>query len=210
MVLDAVISYLLGILASISAIDTIIHSPCGILNKSNKDNIRRFRVDLATRRWPGRDEHRCAERVFAHGIALKSRISPRARARAAASVRLLSREASTNLQDPTLFDERDSRGHNRQRAGPEKGNTVARSKKVLQRGIRTWRRSRYQIGPAADLADNPRSLVPWLASAAAERTKRLLVISDATSYFTRASPRSTFLCGSYDVGSLGRERRVAP
>ncbi|EGI62245.1 hypothetical protein G5I_09434 [Acromyrmex echinatior] len=28
-----------------------------------------------------------------------------------------------------------------------------------------------------------------------------LVISDATSYFTRASPRSTFLCGSYDVGS---------
>jgi len=109
--------------------------------------------------------HRCAERVFAHGIALKSRVS-RARARAAASVRLLSRKASTNLQDPTLFDERDSRGHNRQRAGPEKGNTVARSKKVLQRGIRTWRRSRYQIGPAADLADNPRSLVLRLASRA--------------------------------------------
>jgi len=51
-------------------------------------------------------------------------------------------------------------------SGPEKGNTVARSKKVLQRGIRTWRRTRYQIGPAADLADNPRSLVLWLGSQA--------------------------------------------
>lgn len=43
-----------------------------------------------------------------------------------------------------------------------------------------------------------------LASAVAAARREALVISDATSYFTRPSPRSTFLCGSYDVGSLGR------
>lgn len=37
-----------------------------------------------------------------------------------------------------------------------------------------------------------------------------LVISDATSYFTRASPRSTFLCGSYDVGAAEENGRANP
>lgn len=33
-----------------------------------------------------------------------------------------------------------------------------------------------------------------------------LVISDATSYFTRASPDTTFLCGSYDIGTAEGNR----
>jgi len=140
----------------------------------------------------------------------KSRISPPRLRSAAAFLRLYQGKRAQIYKLDALFRREIARG-----TGSESGaGRQAQDGSLVQAGFTT----RNKNVAAAPLSDQFRSL-SWPISRTTPRSFTLcfsacarlataavaaaqtLVISDATSYFTRASPRSTFLCGSYDVGS---------